>query len=56
MKIKELIHLLSQFDPELKVMVWAEGDRLDDLSVDESFIDQGFIEINAYEGVIHEEL
>ena len=45
--VKELIELLSKFDPDLLVYTWAAGNRDPVYSVDDGFVDEGFIDINA---------
>jgi len=48
MKVSELIAQLSAVNPDSKVYLWVDGERIPAHSVDDSFVDeQEFIEINA---------
>ena len=47
MTVAELIEALSELPPTLQVYAWIDGDRERVNSVDDSFIADGFIDINA---------
>lgn len=47
MKVKDLIAALKDLPQDLDVYVWDAGDRLWLTDVDDSFIDEGFIDINT---------
>lgn len=47
MKVSELIKQLQDLPPDLDVLIWNAGDRMGVVSVDDSFIDDGFIDLNT---------
>lgn len=47
MKVKELIQELSKLPQNLEVYLWVDGDRHRSHSIDDSFIDENIIDINA---------
>lgn len=48
MKVSELIAQLSAVNPDSKVYLWVDGERIPAHSIDDSFVDEHeFIEINA---------
>jgi hypothetical protein len=49
MKISELIAQLNELPPDNDVYLYVEGSRITVDSVDESFVEYGFIDLNAGE-------
>jgi hypothetical protein len=47
MKIKDLLKVLENLHPDFELTVWHDGERLSLESIDASFFEQGFIELNA---------
>ena len=48
MKIKNLLTVLENLNPDFNLTVWANGERYELDSIDTSFFEQGFIELTAY--------
>jgi len=50
MKVKQLIEILMEQPANANVSIWIDGERLDLLDVDASFVDEhNFVELNAGE-------
>jgi hypothetical protein len=50
MKVKQLIKILMEQPADADVSVWVDGERLELLDVDVSFVDEhNFVELNAGE-------
>ena len=47
MTVEQLIKKLQGLPPGLNVFIWDDGDRMRVASVDESFVDDGFIDLNT---------
>jgi hypothetical protein len=47
MTVEQLIKKLQDLPPGLDVLIWDAGDRMGIVSVDDSFIDDGFIDLNT---------
>ena len=47
MRVNELIQQLSKLPQNLEVYLWVDGDRHRAHSIDDSFIDENIIDINA---------
>ena len=48
MKVKQLIEILMEQPADADVSVWVDGERLELLDVDVSFVDEhNFVELNA---------
>jgi len=47
MDVKTLAKLLSELPPELPVYVWIDGDRYPIVDIDDSFVEDGWIDVNA---------
>ena len=47
MTIGELIEELRRYDRSYQVTIWVDGERCEITQIDDSFIEQGIIEINA---------
>lgn len=47
MTIGELIEELRRYDRSYQVTIWVDGERCEITDVDDSFIEQGTIELNA---------
>jgi hypothetical protein len=52
MKVYELLEELSDMPHDADVYVWVDGERYPMTMVDDSFLDQGFVELNAFTGGI----
>ena len=47
MTVEQLIEKLQGLPPGLEVFIWDDGDRMRVASVDDSLIDDGFIDLNT---------
>lgn len=47
MTVEQLIKQLQCLPPGLDVFIWDDGDRMSVASVDNSFVDDGFIDLNT---------
>ena len=47
MKIKNLLAVLKNLNPDFELTIWADGERFTLDGIDTSFFEQGFIELNA---------
>ena len=47
MTVKQMIDALKDQPMDAKITVWMDGERLDIIDLDDSFAEDGFIEINA---------
>ena len=47
MKVKELVAQLNELPQDLEVYLWINGNRLRVDSVDDSFVEEGMVDINA---------
>lgn len=47
MKVKELVKQLNELPQDLEVYLWVDGERHRSDSIDDSFIDENIIDINA---------
>jgi len=46
MRVKELIQALQKIPQESHVYIWVDGDRYPITDVDDSFVDDGWVDIN----------
>jgi len=47
MKIKNLLAVLENLNPNFNLTIWIDGERRALEGIDTSFFEQGFIELNA---------
>jgi len=47
MQVKELVAQLNELPQDLEVYLWINGNRLRADSVDDSFVEEGMVDINA---------
>jgi hypothetical protein len=48
MKIKKLLAVLENLNPDFDLTIWANGERYSLDGIDTSFFEQGFIELTAH--------
>lgn len=47
MTVGDLIQQLKQYDRSFEVKIWVDGERCEIFDIDDSFIEQGIVELNA---------